>query len=114
MKFFVDTADTNEIKELAAAGLLDGVTTNPSLVAKANRELRSILVETREVVQGPVSVEAVATDHETMLSEGRALSKIARHIAVKVPRPKTALKPVGCSIPRVRLSMSPFASPRRC
>jgi transaldolase len=82
MNFFVDTADPNEINELAATGLFDGVTTNPSLVSKVNRELRSILAEIREVVQGPGGCDG-PRDH----AEGapRVLSKIIRNITVKVP-----------------------------
>ncbi len=92
MKFFVDTADVNEIKELAATGLLDGVTTNPSLVAKANRDFKTIIAEICEIVDGPVSAEVAATDHATMLAEGRVLAKIAPNVAVKVPLTMDGLK----------------------
>jgi transaldolase len=92
MKFFVDTADVGEIKELAATGLLDGVTTNPSLVAKANRDFKTIIAEICAVVDGPVSAEVAATDHEGMLREGRILAKIARNVAVKVPLTWDGLK----------------------
>jgi transaldolase len=92
MKFFVDTADVSEIKELAATGLLDGVTTNPSLVAKANRDFKTIIAEICEVVKGPVSAEVAATDHATMLQEGRVLAKIAPNVAVKVPLTMDGLK----------------------
>jgi len=85
MKFFVDTADVAEIKELAETGLLDGVTTNPSLVAKANRDFKTIIAEICEVVPGPVSAEVAALDAEGMIREGRILAKIAGNVAVKVP-----------------------------
>ena len=92
MKFFVDTADVGEIKDLAATGLLDGVTTNPSLVAKANRDFKTIIAEICAVVDGPVSAEVAALDHEGMLREGRILAKIARNVAVKVPLTWDGLK----------------------
>lgn len=85
MKFFVDTADVAEIRDLASTGLLDGVTTNPSLVAKSGRDFKSLIAEICEVVDGPVSAEVTATDYTTMLAEGRLLAKIAPHVAVKVP-----------------------------
>jgi transaldolase len=92
MKFFVDTADVAEIKELAATGLLDGVTTNPSLVAKAKRDFREIIAEICAIVPGPVSAEVAATDLEGMLKEGRALAKIAKNVTVKVPLTWDGLK----------------------
>ena len=92
MKFFVDTADVTEIKELAATGLLDGVTTNPSLVAKAKRDFREIIAEICSVVPGPVSAEVAATDLAGMLKEGRTLAKIAKNVTVKVPLTWDGLK----------------------
>jgi len=92
MKFFVDTADVAEIRELAATGLLDGVTTNPSLVAKAGRDFKEIIAEICEVVSGPVSAEVAALDTEGMLKEGRALAKIAKNVTVKVPLTWAGLK----------------------
>jgi len=92
MKFFVDTADVPEIKELAATGLLDGVTTNPSLVAKAKRDFKEIIAEICAVVPGPVSAEVAATDLEGMLREGRVLAKIAQNVTVKVPLTWDGLK----------------------
>jgi transaldolase len=92
VKFFVDTADVTEIKELAATGLLDGVTTNPSLVAKAKRDFRDIIAEICAVVPGPVSAEVAATDVEGMLKEGRTLAKIAKNVTVKVPLTWAGLK----------------------
>src|SRR5262249_31820001 len=85
MKFFVDTADVAEIKDLAASGLLDGVTTNPSLIMKAGRPMLDVIKEICAVVPGPVSAETVSTDHKTMAEEGRKLAKIAKNVAGKVP-----------------------------
>ena len=92
MEFFVDTADVTEIKELAATGLLDGVTTNPSLVAKAGRDFKTIIKEICAVVKGPVSAEVAATDLEGMLREGRTLAKIADNVTVKLPLTWDGLK----------------------
>jgi transaldolase len=92
MKFFIDTADTDEIRDLAATGLLDGVTTNPSLVAKTGRKFLDVVREICNIVDGPVSAEVTATDHETMLAEGRKLAGIAPNIAVKVPLTPDGLK----------------------
>lgn len=92
MKFFVDTADTAEIRELASLGLLDGVTTNPSLIAKAGRDFKTIIAEICEIVKGPVSAEVAATDAEGMLAEGRILAKIAPNVTVKVPLTWDGLK----------------------
>ncbi len=92
MKFFIDTADTDEIRDLAASGLLDGVTTNPSLVAKTGRDFFAVVAEICDLVDGPVSAEVAATDHETMLAEGRRLAGIADNIAIKVPLTMDGLK----------------------
>ncbi len=93
MKFFVDTADLSEIKDLAATGMLDGVTTNPSLVAKSGHsDFVSLIREIAAVVSGPVSAEVAATDYDTMLAEGQYLAKIARNVAVKVPLTPAGLK----------------------
>jgi transaldolase len=85
MKFFVDTADIKEIRELAETGLLDGVTTNPSLVAKSGRDFIEVLKEICEIVPGPVSAEVTATDYDGMVREGEKLAKIAKNITIKVP-----------------------------
>jgi transaldolase len=91
MKFFVDTAEISEIRELAATGLLDGVTTNPSLVAKSGKQFLDLIAEICDVVDGPVSAEVTATDAETMLKEGEKLAKIAPNVCVKVPLTKDGL-----------------------
>ena len=85
MKFFVDTADTAEIKSLASSGLLDGVTTNPSLVAKTGRKFLDVLADICAVVPGPVSAEVAATDFDGMMAEARVVRAVADNIAVKVP-----------------------------
>ncbi len=92
MKFFVDTANTDDIRDLEATGLLDGVTTNPSLVAKTGKDFIPLIEEICDLVSGPVSAEVAATDYETMIQEGRKLSKIANNIAVKVPLTPAGLK----------------------
>jgi len=92
MKFFVDTADVAVIKELAATGLLDGVTTNPSLVAKMGRDFKTVVREICEVVSGPVSAEVAATDYEGMVAEGRVLAAIAKNVCIKVPLTWDGLK----------------------
>jgi transaldolase len=92
MKFFVDTADLKEIRDLAQTGLLDGVTTNPSLIAKSGGKILDVIAEICSVVDGPVSAEVAATDFETMLKEGRHLAKIAPNVAVKVPLTVDGLK----------------------
>lgn len=92
MKFFIDSADLGEICDLAATGLVDGVTTNPSLVAKSGRNFVEVIREICEIVPGPVSAEVAAVDHETMLAEGRRLARIADNVAVKVPLTPDGLK----------------------
>ncbi len=92
MKFFIDTADVAEIRDLAATGLVDGVTTNPSLVAKSGRKFLDVVREICDIVAGPVSAEVTATDHATMLKEGRLLAKLAKNVAVKVPLTPDGLK----------------------
>lgn len=85
MKFFVDTADTAEIAELAWAGIVDGVTTNPSLVAKSGRDFKEVIAEICTLVSGPVSAEVAALDRQGMIDEGKALARIAKNVAIKVP-----------------------------
>jgi transaldolase len=92
MKFFLDTAEIKEIRELAASGLVDGITTNPSLVMKSGRPFVDVVREICELIPGPVSAEVIATEHETMLAEGRKLAKIAGNVVVKVPLTPDGLK----------------------
>ena len=92
MKLFVDTGNLKEIEALAAIGILDGVTTNPSLLAKETGDYRQILKQICKTVQGPVSAEVVATDAPGMISEGRSLAGIDEHIVVKVPFTKEGVK----------------------
>ena len=92
MKFFVDTADINDIRELADAGLVDGVTTNPSLVAKTGRDFMDILADICATTDGPVSAEVTALDAEGMIAQGEKLAQVADNIAVKVPLTIDGLK----------------------
>lgn len=92
MKFFVDTADTAEIADLAATGLLDGVTTNPTLIAKAGKDFIEVTREICGLVDGPVSAEVVALDHEGMMREAEILRKIADNVCIKVPLTIDGLK----------------------
>lgn len=92
MKFFVDTADIDEIRDLADTGLLDGVTTNPSLIAKSGRDFAEVIKEICQLVEGPVSAEVTATEADAMIEEGRKLASIAGNIAVKVPLTWDGLK----------------------
>ena len=107
----------NEIADLAATGLLDGVTTNPSLIAKSGRNFFEVIKEICDIVPGPVSAEVAATEHETMLAEGRKLAGIAPNVCVKVPltidglKTCKALSDEGTKVNRQR---SVFRPPRRC
>ncbi|MEA3390256.1 fructose-6-phosphate aldolase [Sphingobium sp. CCH11-B1] len=92
MKFFVDTADIAEIRELEATGLLDGVTTNPTLIHKSGRKFLEVIEEICGAVDGPVSAEVVALDHETMMKEAEILRKIADNVCIKVPLTIDGLK----------------------
>jgi transaldolase len=94
MKFFIDTADVNEIREANALGVLDGVTTNPSLVAKSGRNFMEVLKEIIEIVDGPISAEVVALDHEGMIREAEELAAIHPNIVVKIPMTPEGLKAV--------------------
>ncbi|NBX03145.1 MAG: fructose-6-phosphate aldolase [Alphaproteobacteria bacterium] len=92
MKFFVDTAEIKDIKDLAATGMLDGVTTNPTLIAKSGRDFVEVIKEICSIVDGPVSAEVTALDTEGMIAEGEKLAKIAENIAIKVPLTWDGLK----------------------
>jgi transaldolase len=109
MKFFADTAEVADIKELAALGLLDGVTTNPSLVAKSGRKFVDVVAEIAGIVEGPVSAEVTALDYATMIKEAAVLKKIAKNIAIKVPLTLDGLK--ACRALRAEGVMVSFISP---
>ncbi len=94
MKFFIDTADVNEIREAESLGILDGVTTNPTLVSKTGRPFKETIEEICSIVKGPVSAEVVSVDTDGIIKEGRELAKIADNIVVKVPLIKDGLKAV--------------------
>lgn len=94
MKFFIDTADVKEIREANALGVLDGVTTNPSLVAKSGRKFMDVLKEITEIVDGPISAEVVALDHEGMIREAEELAAVHANIVVKIPMTPEGLKAV--------------------
>ncbi len=85
MKIFLDTADVNVIKESLPTGMVDGVTTNPSLIAKSGRNIAEVIAEICDLVEGPISAEAVATDYETMVKEGEKLAAIHKNVVVKLP-----------------------------
>ncbi len=92
MKFFIDTADVDEIRELADTGMIDGVTTNPSLIAKSGRKFADVIEEICSFIDGPVSAEVAATDFETMVKEGHKLAEIAKNVTIKVPLTIDGLK----------------------
>ena len=92
MKFFVDTADVSEIRELNDLGLIDGVTTNPSLIMKSGRDIREVTKEICSIVEGPVSAEVAATDYDTIMKEAAVLAKIADNICIKLPLTLDGLK----------------------
>jgi transaldolase len=92
MKFFIDSAEISEIKEVAALGMLDGVTTNPSLIAKSGRKFKEVIAEICALVPGPVSAEVAATDFEGMVREGEILAKIAKNVCIKLPLTTDGLK----------------------
>jgi len=94
MKIFVDTADLDEIRELASWGIIDGVTTNPTLVARSGRSFKEIVEEIFDIVDGPISLEAVSTKAEDIIKEARKLSKIHKNVAVKIPMTPEGLKAV--------------------
>ena len=98
MKIFLDAADVNEIKEAARLGFLDGVTTNPSLIAKAKRPLDDTIKEICEICPGPVSAECVSEKFDDLMPEARRLAKLAPNVVVKIPLTREGLKAVkGCT-----------------
>jgi transaldolase len=92
MKFFIDTANVKEIREAASLGVVDGVTTNPSLIAKEGRDFRQVISEICAIVDGPISAEAVSLEADKMVAEGEDLAKIHKNIVVKLPMTKDGLK----------------------
>jgi transaldolase len=94
MKFFLDTANIDEIKDACSMGMVDGVTTNPSLIAKEGRDFETVIKEICEIVDGPISAEVISTDAEGMIREARALAKIHKNIVVKIPMLVDGLKAV--------------------
>jgi transaldolase len=112
MKFFIDTADVKEIREAAAMGLVDGVTTNPSLVAKSGRKFRDVLVEICDIVKGPVSAEVVSLKHDDMMKEARELSALRSNVVVKIPLTTEGLKAVRtCSNEGIKVNVTLCFSP---
>ena len=112
MKFFLDTANLEEIREATSLGLLDGVTTNPSLIAKENAEFKKRIVDICEIVQGPVSAEVVATDVEGMCREGRELAKLHPWVVVKLPTIKNGLKAAKILVAEgIKINMTLVFSP---
>jgi transaldolase len=102
MKFYLDTANINEIREAATLGILDGITTNPSLVAKEGRDFHSTLREISSIVNGPISAEVTATEREGMVREGRELARIHPNIVVKVPSRRKGCRPARSCAGRAR------------
>lgn len=92
MKFFIDTAEISEIKELNSFGLIDGVTTNPTLIAKSGRKFQEVIAEICAEVKGPVSAEVASTDYDGMVREGEILSKIAKNVCIKLPLTMDGIK----------------------
>lgn len=92
MKFFLDTAEIDDIRELAATGMVDGVTTNPSLIKKSGRDFSEVIKEIADLIDGPISAETIATDTPTMLKEAKKLAKISKNITIKVPLTVDGLK----------------------
>ncbi len=107
MKFFIDTADVREVKEGASMGLVDGVTTNPSLVAKTGKKFREVLLEICDAVPGPVSAEVVTTTHDEMMKEARELAALRPNIVVKIPLIPEGLKAVKtCSEEGIKVNVT--------
>jgi len=101
MKFFIDTAEFDEIKEAYAFGFIDGVTTNPSLIVKAKRDLKQVISEITNLVEGPVSAEVISTDAEGMVAEAHDLVKLGSNVVIKVPMTPEGLKAVSPFVGRV-------------
>jgi transaldolase len=107
MKFFIDTANLDEIRKFKEMGLLDGVTTNPSLVAKEGKDFRKLIAEICEVVQGPVSAEVVSTEADKMFAEAKELAAISEHVVVKLPTIKEGIKALArCVAADIKVNMT--------
>jgi transaldolase len=114
MKIFIDTANINEIREVYSWGVIDGVTTNPSLVAKEGKDFRKVIDEICSIVDGPISAEAVSMDSDGMIKEARELSKIHKNIVVKIPMTKEGLKAVKrVSSEKIKTNMTLIFSPNQ-
>ena len=112
MKFFIDTGDVGEVREAAAMGLVDGVTTNPSLVAKAKRKYRDVVVEICEIVNGPISAEVLSTTYDEMMAEAREWHKVHKNVVVKLPLIPEGLKAVRtCKQEGIRTNVTLCFSP---
>ena len=96
MKFFIDTAEIDEIKSLSELGLVDGVTTNPSLIYKSGQDFKKVIKEISSIIEGPISAEVTSKDSEEMIAQGKELAKIAKNIVVKVPLTKDGL--IACKL----------------
>jgi len=114
MKLFLDTANIEQIKEIAELGILDGVTTNPSLIAKEKKDFKTTIKEICEIVKGPVSAEVIATDWEGMVSEGRELAAMSEFVVVKVPFTKDGLKATSIMAEEgIKINMTLIFSPNQ-
>jgi transaldolase len=114
MKFFIDTGDVGEIREAHAMGLVDGVTTNPSLIAKAGRKYRDVVVEICEIINGPISAEVLTTTYDEMMAEAREWHKIHKNIVVKLPLTPDGLKGVKtCAQEGIRTNVTLCFSPNQ-
>lgn len=114
MKIFIDTANINEIREAYSWGVIDGVTTNPSLIAKEGKDFKKVIEEICSIVDGPISAEAVSMDAEGMIKESRELSKIHKNIVVKIPMTKEGLKAVKrVSSEKIKTNMTLIFSPNQ-
>src|SRR5512139_4033843 len=112
MKFFIDTANVKEIREAASLGVVDGVTTNPSLVAKEGRDFKEVINEICSIVDGPISAEAVSLKADDMIAEGEGLAKIHKNIVVKLPMTKEGMKATKVLAKKgVRVNMTLVFSP---
>lgn len=114
MKFFIDTGDVGEVREAQAMGLLDGITTNPSLIAKSGRKYRDVVVEMCEIVNGPISAEVLATDYDAMMAEAREWHKVHKNVVVKLPLISDGLKAVRtCRSEGIRTNVTLCFSPNQ-